>query len=60
MGVPPSEEESSKELSHLHRSVLLGLCLLQANYLVSFSTSDLPWDTLLGCTRTSQTRWVSE
>ena len=40
--MPPSEEESSKELSHLHRSVLLGLCLLQANYLVSSSTPDLP------------------
>ena len=37
-----------KRLSHLYRSVLLGLCLLLANYLVSFSTPELPWDPFLG------------
>ena len=37
-----------KRLSHLYRSVLLGLCLLLANYLVPFSTPELPWDPLLG------------
>ena len=44
-GRPPSEEEcSKKQLSHLYRTVLLGLCLPLVNYLVSFSTLDLPWD----------------
>ena len=37
-----------KWLRHLYRSVLPGLCLLLANYLVSFSTPDLPWDPSLG------------
>ena len=37
-----------KRLSHLYRSVLLGLCLPLTNYLVSFSTPELPWDPLLG------------
>ena len=37
-----------KWLHHLYRSVLPGLCLLLANYLVSFSTPDLPWDPSLG------------
>ena len=31
-------------LNRLYRSVLPGLCLHLANYLVSFSTPDLPWD----------------
>ena len=36
-----------RRLSHLYRTVLLGLCLPLANYPVSFSTPDLPWYTLL-------------
>jgi len=32
-----------RQLSQLHRSVLLGLCLPLANYLVPFSTPNLPW-----------------
>ena len=37
-----------RQLSHLHRSVLLGLCLRSANTLVPFSTPNLHWDTPLG------------
>ena len=42
--LPREEEERSKEV----KSVLLGLCLPLTNYLVSFSTPELPWDPLLG------------
>ena len=31
-----------RQSNHLYRTVLLGLCLPLANYLVSFSTPDLP------------------
>ena len=41
------------QLSHLYRAVLPGLCLPLANYLVSFFTPDLPWDTPLGFTHPS-------
>ena len=37
-----------RRLNHLYRTVLLGLCLPLANYLVSFSTLNLPWYTSLG------------
>ena len=48
-------------VSHLYRSVLTGLCLPLANYLVSFSTSDLPWDPLLDvCTPLNQDRFWGE
>lgn len=55
----PSEEECSKEAveSFIYGSVLPGLCLLQVNYLISFSTPDLSWDTPL-CTHTSQPTWT--
>ena len=42
-----------RRLSHLYRAVLPGLCLPLANYLVSFFTPDLLWDTPLGFTHSS-------
>ena len=33
-----------QRFNHLYRGVLLGLFFTLANYLVSFSTPDLPWD----------------
>ena len=49
MGAPLVRRSIVKrQLSQLHRSVLLGLCLPLANYLVPFSTPNLPWDTPLG------------
>lgn len=44
-GVSPlAAEEHCKrrQLRHSHRAALLGLCLLWADYRVSFSTPDLP------------------
>ena len=37
-----------RQLSHLYKSVLPGLCLPLVNNLVSFTTPDLPWDPALG------------
>ena len=34
--------EKGDDLNHLYRTVLLGLCLLLANYLISLSKPDLP------------------
>ena len=48
-----------RQLSHLYRSVLLGLCLPLANYLVSLPTHDLPWGPPLGAyTHSPQPRWI--
>ena len=45
MGICPNEEECSKrQLSHLYRTGLFGLCLRLASYPVSFLTPDLPKD----------------
>ena len=42
VGICPTAEEYSKwQLSHFYRTVLLGLCLHLASYLVSFLTPDL-------------------
>ena len=49
-----------RRLSCLHRSVLPGLCLPLAQYLIPFSTPGLPWDPYPGCTRTAQPRWISK
>ena len=37
-----------RQLSHLYKSVLPGLCLPLANNLVFFTTPDLLWDPPLG------------
>ena len=46
MGISPSEEEYSEEAakSFMRGQFFWVFGFLQANYLVSFSTSDLPWD----------------
>ena len=49
-----------RQLSHLDRSVLPGVVFFQANYLVSFSTPDLPWNAILGFPCTPQPRWISK
>ena len=49
-----------RPLSYLCRSVLPFFVFLQANYLVSFSTPDIPWDPSLGCAWTPQPRWISK
>ena len=48
VGVPPVRKSIVKwQLSDLYGSVLSGHRLPSANYLVSFSTPDLPWDSPL-------------
>ena len=47
-----------RQLSHLYKSVHLGLCLPLANNLVSFTTPDLSWDPPLGCTCTPQPKFL--
>ena len=49
-----------RRLSCLHRSVLPGLCLPLAQYLIPFSTPGLPWAPYPGCARTAQPRWISK
>ena len=50
---PPSEEKHSKEafksFIYIGQFFRLVFVFLQANYLVSFPTPDLPWNPPLGC-----------
>ena len=46
--------------SHLLGQFFWVFVFFQANYLVSFSTLDLPWDPSLGCACTPQPRWISK
>ena len=49
MGVPPSEEEHSKEMvKTFNMSILLGLWLPADQLSGTFSIPDLPWDPPLG------------
>jgi len=56
----PSEEEPRKEaVKAFVRQFSQVFVFLQASYLVSFSTPELPWDPPLGCIRTPQPKWIS-